>query len=1018
MKLKNLFVVYLVSLTSLLAQSVAGLGGITGTVSDASGARVPAAEVLLTNPERGVNRKLSTNEAGIFTAGSLVPASGYQIIINKTGFGRTEAKNLTVQVGQIVDIQFALAVSQAATTVEVSTDAPTVDSAKTGVSQVVNAEQILNLPINGRRVDSFVLLTPGVTNDGTFGGITFRGIPGGNAFLIDGNDSTQQYYNENAGRTRISANISQDAVQEFQVITGGSAEFGRASGGVVNTVSKSGGNSTHGTAYWFYRDQNFNARDRYATFRPDEKRNQFGGSIGGPIKKDRLFYFFNNEITRRDYPLISSHTGQPLFNSQGVYVAPCAASVSQCANAQRFLDRFNKIVPRTANQELLYLKTDYRVNDRNTISASFNYLRWISPNGIQTGAVLNNGAATGNNGLSTVRTRNGRLAWTALPSSAIVNEFRFGWFKDRLFDDYASEYLPYTGFAGTLTINGVANLGTANYVPRVQPTEDRFQFAESLSLTWGRHLFKFGADLAQTRDIQDQLLNTRGNYTYANVTNFALDLSDNPTGAKRWQSYTQNFGDPLSTVWIRDYNFFAQDQFRVNKRLTLNYGLRYELATFTQPKEAVAGYPLTGNIPEPKKNFAPRAGLAYALIPEKTILRASWGMFYARFPGALITNLNIANIQQQSFNLQSNNAAQLASGPVFPNNLRTSASLAAGSRSLSYAGPNFRTPYTMQGDLAIEQAIGRQNSLTVSWAFNRGLRMLSIRDANVGPAGDPVTYRINDVSGTQVGSFATPVYRLANRVDPRFQRLNVVEGASNISYNALLVQFANRKLTAGPLVLAGNLSYTWAHTIDENLGGAGSNLFFSGGPTSFINGNYRNERGSSSLDQRHRLVVAETIGYKPWNSKSAFAKYVVNEWQLSLLGTFASAFAVTPTVNGAGIVIPGLPAAFTASLNGLGGDSRVPFLPRNSLLLDQTNRIDARISKMFSLTDRYKLAFNAEGFNIFNTPLDTSRRNQLYNVVSGNTLIPVANYGEGTASGGFPDGTNVRRLQLSLRFTF
>ena len=178
--------VVIFTVASLLAQSVAGLGGITGTVSDASGARVPAAEVLLTNAERGVNRKLSTNDAGIFTAGSLVPASGYQIVITKTGFGRTEAKNITVQVGQLVDIQFALTVSQASTTVEVSTDAPSVDSAKTGVSQVVNAEQILNLPINGRRVDSFVLLTPGVTNDGTFGGITFRGIPGGNAFLRRG----------------------------------------------------------------------------------------------------------------------------------------------------------------------------------------------------------------------------------------------------------------------------------------------------------------------------------------------------------------------------------------------------------------------------------------------------------------------------------------------------------------------------------------------------------------------------------------------------------------------------------------------------------------------------------------------------------------------------------------------------------------------------------------------------------------------------------------------------------------
>ena len=159
-------------------------------------------------------------------------------------------------------------------------------------------------------------------------------------------------------------------------------------------------------------------------------------------------------------------------------------------------------------------------------------------------------------------------------------------------------------------------------------------------------------------------------------------------------------------------------------------------------------------------------------------------------------------------------------------------------------------------------------------------------------------------------------------------------------------------MNLGPLVAGGSLSYTWAHTIDENLGPAGSNLFFSGGPTSFRNGDYRAEKGSSTLDQRHRLVAAQTLGYKPWNSQSAFAKYVVNDWQLSVLGTFASAFGATPTVNGAGIVIPGLPAAFTGSLNGLGGDSRVPFLPRNSLDVDQTRRIDARISKMFSLTER------------------------------------------------------------------
>jgi hypothetical protein len=1000
---------------TISAQSVAGLGGITGTVSDSSGARVPAAEIVITNAEKGLRRTLTSNDAGIFNAGSLVPAGGYLLTVTKSGFGRTEVKDITVQVGQLVDLSLTLNVSTAATTVEVSADALVVDSQKTGVGQVVDAEQILNLPINGRRVDTFVLLSPGVTNDGAFGLISFRGVPGGNAFLQDGNDSTQQYYNENAGRTRIAAQISQDSVQEFQVVTGGSAEFGRASGGVVNTVTKSGGNSVHGTGYWFYRDQNFNARDRYATFTPDEKRQQFGGSVGGPIRKDKLFYFFNTEITRRDFPLISSHTNAPLFNSQGTFVGACNATAEQCANARRYLDRFNQLVPRTANQELLFGKLDYRVNDRNTLSASFNYLRWISPNGIQTGAVLTNGAAIANNGLSTVRTRNGRLAWTSLPSTSMVNEFRFGWFKDRLFDDYASEYLPYNGFAGTLTVDGVSNLGTANYVPRVQPTEDRFQFADSLSKTWGKHLFKFGVDLAQTRDIQDQLLNSRGTYVYPTLTAFAQDLTGNTTGAKRWSSYSQTFGKPLSSIWIRDFNFYAQDQFRVNNRLTLNYGLRYEFATFTQPAAAVANYPLTGRIPEPKKNFAPRVGIAYVLVPEKTVVRASWGMFYARFPGALITNLNIVNTVQRSINLQSTRPADVAAGPVYPNTLPAIGSLAVGGTSLSFAGENFRTPYSMQGDLAVEQAIGKRTTVTVSYAFNRGKRMLSIRDLNAGPVGPEVTYRINDAAGVQQGTYTTPTYRLANRVDPTYQRINLVEGASNLWYDAMLVQVRNRNVQFGGMQLAGTFSYTWAHSFDENLGGAGSNLFFSGGPTSYFNGNYRNEKGSSSLDQRHRFVLAQTIGYRPLRRGGAMVQHVVNGWSLSLLGTFASAFGTSPTVSVSGAGFAG--AAFTASLNGLGGDSRVPFLPRNGLDIDQFRRLDARLSKEFRMGERARVTFNFEGFNVFNTPTNTARRNQLYRAAGG-VLTPIANFGEGTASAGFPDGTNVRRLQLNLRVSF
>src|SRR5213593_2310037 len=284
----------------------AGFGSISGIVRDVTGARIPGASVAIANPAKGFSRELTSNEAGVFTAPALVPGPGYAVTVKLSGFRDWNARNIELQVGQEVNLTVDLAVAGAASEVTVIEVTPLVESTKTGVSQVVNSAQIMELPINGRRVDSFVLLAPATVADGTFGLVSFRGIAGGNAFLTDGNDTTNQFYNENAGRTRISSQISQDAVQEFQVLSNGyAAEFGRASGGVINTVTRSGSNAVHGTGYWFFRNQDFNARDRYATINPDEKRNQFGGSLGGPIKRDKLFYFFNGEFVRRNFPLIN-----------------------------------------------------------------------------------------------------------------------------------------------------------------------------------------------------------------------------------------------------------------------------------------------------------------------------------------------------------------------------------------------------------------------------------------------------------------------------------------------------------------------------------------------------------------------------------------------------------------------------------------------------------------------------------------------------------------------------------------
>ena len=290
------------------AQVSGGLAGISGVVRDATGAVIPDAQVVVSNSLKGVRITLSTSDGGVFNAPSLVPATGYEVTVDKQGFNQYDVKDIALAVGQDLNLLIPLSVASANQKVEVIGEAPLVDDTKTDVSQVIGTLQITELPINGRRVDNFVLLTPGVTTDGTFGLLSFRGVANGNNFLLDGNDSTDQFWVENNGRTRVLSQISQDAVQEFQVVSADySAEYGRAMGGVVNTVTRSGTNDLHGTAYWFFRNQDFTARDPFTTINPDQWRLQSGASIGGPIVKDKLFFFINGDFSRINFPLVDSY---------------------------------------------------------------------------------------------------------------------------------------------------------------------------------------------------------------------------------------------------------------------------------------------------------------------------------------------------------------------------------------------------------------------------------------------------------------------------------------------------------------------------------------------------------------------------------------------------------------------------------------------------------------------------------------------------------------------------------------
>ncbi len=999
------------------AQS-AGLAVISGVVRDSSGGAIPNAKVTVSNDANGTIRDLSSNEAGLFTAPALTPAAGYKVSVQVSGFNKYEASNLDLRVGQNLSLEVKLSVAQATTQVEVSAAAPLVEDTKTDVSGVVDTKSINDLPINGRRVDSFVLLQPAVTNDGTFGLLAFRGVAAGNAFLIDGNDTTEQYYNENAGRTRIASQVSQDAVQEFQVVAANaSAEYGRVMGGVVNTITKSGTNDLHGGGFWYFRNQSFNARDPFASFTPDETRHQAGFTLGGPIKKDKLFFFVNGDFTRRDFPLVSSiiRAGVVDPNAQAWLTCAAPATPAQCTAINGLLPRFYGSLPRTGNQDIGFAKLDYRLSERNTFTAGLNYQHFVSPNGIQTGATVTTGSAITSNGDDSVRVRNGKLAWVAVPTNNFVNEFRFGWFTDRQADTFDNSLLGQNLGYLAVSVNGQA-IGSTTYLPRVEPNEQRFQFADNATWTKNSHVVKFGFDMASTEDYDYFISNANGSYSYSTVTAFAQDYSSpelaTSNAGKHWNSYVQTFGNPLVDFTIRDYAFYGQDQWRVNNRLTLTLGARWEYNQLPQPTVVNPDYPQTGHVNSTTNNIAPRVGLSYRL-DDKTVLQAGYGLSYGRFAGASISNLFKGNgVYQQSISLSGTQSAQLAAGPSFPNILSaapTGASVSA--TNLQFAAPNLKTPYAEQGNLGIQRQLGKEIAIDASYIWSRGVQLYGIRDLNFYEVGPTVTYSIVDANNNPTGSYTTPVY-IGKRPDPRYNGIYQVENGVNSYYNALALQ-AQKRFSHG---FQAQLSYTWSHEIDDgqSYGGSTNNLFFSSATYWTYNGNYKADKSSGALDQRHRFVLAWVWEPKLTSRDGAFYKYFVNNWRLTSITTLQAGRPYSVSVNTLDTPVAGMA---NRSLNGSGLSFRVPFWPYYSQYYPARYNADASLTKLIPIREKMNLQFRFDVFNIANTWSATSISNYNAFQEKGLVISPLT-LGQASAAAGFPDGTQARRMQISARFVF
>ncbi|HEU4710086.1 MAG TPA: TonB-dependent receptor [Pyrinomonadaceae bacterium] len=699
-------------------------GAIKGTVSNANKEVIPSADVLIRNTQTNKDTIAHTDDNGGFRVVQLEPGT-YSVTVNSPGFAPFSSNQVVVEVGRVTTLDIMLNVGQVQGTVDVAAEAPVINTAQQDFSENINQVTINNVPTNGRRWSNLVMLTPGTSPDGNFGLVSFRGISGLlNNNTVDGGDNNQAFFSEERGRTRIPYAISQSSIREFQVNTSNySAEYGRSAGGVVNAVTKSGSNDFHGEAFYYIRDNKLGARNPQSfqtvllpngatdivALKPEDRRQQFGGSLGGPIVRDRLFFFFTYDNSRRNFPGLAAFfnpnylatVDRTTLHSRGLTDAQINTSVS-------FLNSLTGVVPRRQDQYIILPKIDWRINDAHTLVVTYNRLRADSPAGVQTPAIVTRGIASFGDDIVNLDFTNVRL--TSILSPTVLNEARFQYGRDNesQIPQPPAPGEPTTapdGRAPSVSLTGGVTFGTPNFLPRAAfPDETRYQIADTMTITRGNSTLKFGFDINHVNDVLDNLFDVNGAYSYNNINDFIIDdvnsrsaipgvqcvRSTRRAGKCYTSSFSQAFGPSRFEFATTDYNFFVQDDLRVSNRLTLNLGLRYEYQQLPEPQIPNPLYPPTARLPSDKNNLGPRIGFAYDITGDgKTSVRGGYGIYFGRIINSTISNAitNTGTNEGQTRVFVSQTASN---APVYPNVLQSAA--AAGTPSIVVFAQNMANP--------------------------------------------------------------------------------------------------------------------------------------------------------------------------------------------------------------------------------------------------------------------------------------------------------------------------------------
>ena len=1062
------------SCVSLFAQSTTS-GEFDGTVYDASGATVPNATVVATNVATGVLTSTTTTSAGQYRLSNL-PVGSYNLAVSAEGFNKAEIRNVTAELNKAATANFTLQVGRtAATTIDVSAAAATIDTTTAQLQNTFTSRQLADLPTasTGSGIINLSLLNAGVASSGAIGvgyGPSVGGQrPRNNNFTIEGID------NNDKSTTGPLVTVPNDAVAEFTVLQNQfSPEFGHSSGGQFNQVVKSGTNEFHGSLYEYFENRNMNAADNLDSVQgnplhPRYDYNRFGGTFGGPIKRNKLFFFANYEYnpvgsTASTYYFAPTQTGyNTLASIPGVSptnlsifqkylgVAPTVSPANQLPNGtpvtvgSRAIDvgQISSSLPKYTNYESGVGALDYNISDRDALRGRFILNR--------NGEIDTFGFPSTFFAIEPVNTYIVTASEYHTFTPNLTNEFRLGY--TRFYQDVPTggpqEKFPGLDQFPNLVIYELqAGIGPDSSAPQFT-IQNTYQLTDNMNWTRGNHTFKFGFDGWKSISPSSFTQRARGDYEWNNFSDYLLDITPDYL-AERTLGNVNYYGDQFLL------GFYGNDSWKMRPNLTLNLGLRYEYQTLPyserlQSVNNAASVPGVLSFNEPTTQntaFMPRVGITYSPgTSGKTSIRSGFGINY----DVLFDNLGSLSLPPQ-FNQTidrngTNEPGFLANGGIAPNSQLGSLSVADARAATSGFIPNQRRPKSIQWNLGIQHVFGENYTAEVRYLGSRGINLPVQQQINIQPVvnaqnalpvytGAPGQAALDALPNTleamqssfNNNGFLVPAYANAGFVSP----ITAFMPVGNSTYHGLATQLTRRFSNGLQFVGA----YTWSHNIDDSTAEVASTVLT---PRRAQNSqDLRAERASSALDHRQRLTF-ETIYDLPYfKDRNWFLKNLVGNWQIAPIYTYQTGTLYTvqsgldsnlnrDSAGDRAIVNldgnPALGSGTTPLLNSSGQTVAYQVVNPNAMYiatpagalanagrntehLNPINDVDLTLTKRFNITERYRLELSARAFNVFNHP----------QYVGGflNDVQPITTYGPGTQGGTLALGSLVSE-QRALR---